>query len=66
MKNKMQITILVNYRELEILYGLKKSTITKLVMYGKFCNVVKVGNKNYFRTKDVESWIDEQTIKVGS
>lgn len=57
---------LVNYRDLEYHYGLNKSTISKLVMFGKFTNVVKVGRKNFFRKEDVESWIDAQTIKVGA
>ena len=55
---------LLNYNDLETYYGLKKSTITKLVMTGDFTNVVKVGNKNFFRIADVEAWIDSRTITI--
>ena len=59
-----RIPELLNYETLVYYYGLKKSTISKLVMHGKFTNIVKVGNKNYFRREDVEAWIDAQTIEV--
>ena len=43
-------------------YSLHKSTISKLLMTGDFTNVVKVGNKNYFRKTDVEAWIASRTV----
>ena len=55
---------LLDYRSLTKHYGLPKSTMTKRVMNGTFCNVVKVGGKNYFRKADVENWIDSVTIEV--
>ena len=55
---------LLNYQTLNKYYGLSQSTMSKLVMVGKFVNVVKVGARNYFRKADVESWIDAQTIQV--
>jgi predicted DNA-binding transcriptional regulator AlpA len=55
---------LLNYKTLEYFYGLSKSTMSKKVMYGTFCNIVKVGSKNYFKRADVEKWIDENTIEV--
>lgn len=55
---------LLNYETLDKFYGLKKSTISKLVMKGEFCNVVKLGRKNMFRREDVEAWIDSRTIEV--
>ena len=55
---------LLDYNSLLKWYNLSKSTISKLVMLGKFTNVVKIGNKNFFRKADVEAWIDKQTIKV--
>ena len=55
---------LLNYKTLKEHYDLSQSTISKLVMNGKFCNIVKIGRKNYFRREDVEVWIDKQTIEV--
>ncbi len=55
---------LLNYRTLFERYGLHQSTISKLVMLGKFTNIVKVNSKNYFRKSDVEQWINNQTIAV--
>ena len=65
-KNISHTTIpkLLDYKALTLHYGLYKSTISKLVMNGKFTNIVKVGRKNYFRREDVEAWIDAQTIEV--
>lgn len=60
------IPALLDYRTLEQFYGLKKSTISKLVMLGKFTNIVKIGTKNFFRREDVEAWLDKQTISVGA
>ena len=65
-KTTDHIPELLNYKTLEKHYGLYKSTLSKLVMNGQFCNVVKVGRKNYFRKADVEAWIDAQTIQVGA
>ena len=59
-----KIPKLLNYATLYEHYGLYKSTITKLVMTGDFCNIVKLGRKNYFRREDVEAWIDSKTIQV--
>lgn len=64
--NTQHIPQLLDYRDLEHHYNLKKSTMTKLSMWGRFCNIVKIGTKNYFRKEDVEAWIDAQTIKVVS
>ncbi len=55
---------LLNYKTLDQYYGLKQSTLAKLVMVGKFVNIVKIGRKNYFRKAQVENWIDAQTVKV--
>ena len=60
----MDIPILLDYKGLQIHFGLNKSTISKLVMTGDFTDIVKIGRKNFFRTIDVESWIDNRTIKV--
>ena len=61
-----EIPELLNYKTLTKFYGLSESTISKLVMVGKFTDIVKIGVKNYFRKADVEAWIDAQTIKVGA
>jgi len=58
------IPILINYKGLEKYFGLKQSTISKMVMHGQFTNIVKVGTKNFFKTKDVMAWIDDNTIEV--
>jgi len=55
---------LLDYRGLEEYFGLKKSTISKLVMTGDFTNIVKIGRKNFFRIEDVETWIDSHTIEI--
>ncbi len=55
---------LLNYKTLYEHYGLYRSTISKLVMHGKFTPIVMIGNKNYFRKSDVEKWIDAQTVEV--
>ena len=55
---------LLNYVTLKLHYGLHKSTISKLVMHGKFVNIVKVGRKNYFRKEDIEAWIESRTINI--
>ena len=55
---------LLNYKTLDQFYGLKQSTISKLVMLGKFTNIVKIGRKNMFRREDVEAWITAQTVEV--
>ena len=60
-----QIPELMDYTGLKKFYGLHKSTISKLVMDGKFTDIVKIGRKNYFKRVDVEAWIDGRTIKVG-
>ena len=65
-EEKLHIPQLLNYKTLEKHYGLSHSTMSKKVMLGEFCNIVKVGNKNYFRKEDVELWIDSQTVKVGA
>ena len=64
MENQNHKPTLLDYKGLETHYGLKKSTISKLVMVGKFTNIVKIGRKNFFRCTDVEAWIDAQTIEV--
>jgi len=57
---------LMDYNGLKLHYSLAKSTISKLVMLGKFTNIVKIGNKNYFKRVDVEAWIASKTIEVGA
>lgn len=52
---------LVDYVSMQRIYGLQRSTFSKLVMLNKFVPVVKIGNKNYFKTVDVEAWIEKQT-----
>ena len=59
-----EIPKLLNYKTLTEHYGLSQSTISKLVMNAKFCNVVKIGRKNFFRREDIEAWIDTNTIEV--
>lgn len=58
------IPALLNYKTLNEFYGLSKSTISKIVMRGSFTNIVKIGNKNYFRKEDVEAWIESRTVRV--
>ena len=52
--------LLLDYKDLDREYGLKKSTFSKLVMVGKFIIPIKVGSKNFFKRDEVEAWIESQ------
>ena len=56
---------LITYSQIEKIYGLKKSTMTKLFMNGKFINTVKIGNRNYFEVEALDQWIESRTMKIG-
>ncbi len=56
----IQKPVLMNYREIEKYYGLKRSTVINLVWNKSFVPIVKVGNKNYFRTEDIDLWIQSK------
>jgi len=49
---------LLDYKGIKHYFGLSPSTLQKLVMKNKFISIVKVGTKNFFKTSDVETWID--------
>ncbi len=57
------IPVLVDYLAIFHYYGLFKNTTTKLVMTNDFVPIVKIGRKNYFRSKDVEKWIEDKSVK---
>ena len=56
---------LLTYSQIEKIYGLRKSTLTKLAMNGKFIDMVKIGNRNYFEVEALDQWIESRTVKVG-
>ena len=54
----------LTYTQIEDIYGLKKSTLTKMFMQGKFIPCIKIGNRNYFEVEQLEQWIKSHTVKV--
>ena len=57
------MTKLLTYSQIEKIYGLKKGTMTKMVMKGEFVKPVKVGNRNYFKVEEVEAWINSRQVR---
>ncbi len=55
---------LVTYSQIENIWGLKKSTLTKLYMKGQFIPTVKIGNRNYFDVEKLEEWIKSRTVQI--
>lgn len=55
---------LLTYSQIEKIYGLKKSTLTKMFMHGKFIPCIKIGNRNYFEVTILENWISDHTVVV--
>jgi hypothetical protein len=55
---------LLTYSQIEKIYGLKKSTLTKLFMHGRFIACIKIGNRNYFDVETLELWIKSRTMEV--
>lgn len=60
------MTKLLTYSQIEKTYGLKKSTMTKLFMHGKFIACIKIGNRNYFEVAQLEQWLKAQTVEVAA
>lgn len=58
------MTKLLTYSQIEKIYGLKKSTLTKMFMYGQFIPCIKIGNRNYFDVEQLEQWIKSRTMEV--
>ena len=56
---------LLDYKGLTKYYSLPKSTMSKKVMNNEFCDVIKIGMKNYFRKTDVDAWIEKHLTKAG-
>ncbi|MDP3290647.1 MAG: helix-turn-helix domain-containing protein [Sulfuricurvum sp.] len=57
---------LVTYSQIEKIWGLKKSTLTKLFMKGEFIPCIKIGTKNYFEVEKLEEWIKDRTVTVAA
>lgn len=57
---------LLTYTQIEKVFGLKKSTLTKMFMLGKFIPCVKIGNRNYFEVEKLEEWIKSRTMEVAA
>lgn len=51
---------LLTYSQIQKIYGLRKSTLTKLFMKGKFIPCIKIGNRNYFEVTALEEWINSR------
>ncbi len=56
----MKKPLLLSYKDLEEEYGLKKSTMSKRVMNGKFIIPIMIGKKCFFKRDEVDQWIEEQ------
>lgn len=52
---------LLTYSQIELVYGLKKSTLTKMSMRGEFIPSIKIGNRNYFDVATLEQWLETRT-----
>jgi predicted DNA-binding transcriptional regulator AlpA len=52
---------LLTYSQIQMLYGLKKSTLTKMSMRGEFIPSIKIGNRNYFDVAVLEQWLKTRT-----
>ena len=55
---------LLTYTQIEKIYGLKKSTLTKMFMHGQFIPSIKIGNRNYFDVELLERWIKLRTVVI--
>lgn len=55
---------LLTFREIELVYGLKKNTMTKKFREGKFIPSVKVGNRNYFEVSKIEDWLKTNSMDM--
>jgi predicted DNA-binding transcriptional regulator AlpA len=55
---------LLTYTQIEKIYGLKKSTLTKMYMHGQFIPCIKIGNRNYFEVAMLEQWINNRTVVI--
>ncbi len=51
---------LLTFRDIQNEYGLKRNTLSKLLMKNKFIIPIKIGNRNYFDRIELENWIDNQ------
>lgn len=54
----------LTYSDIEKIYGLKKSTMTKLYMKNKFIDATKIGNRNYFSQEKLDQWLESRTVKL--
>lgn len=54
---------LLTFREIERIYGLKKNTLTKMLMRGEFIPAIKIGNRNYFSVEELKKWIEEHKVQ---
>lgn len=53
---------LITFRDIQDEYGLKKNTLTKLLMKKEFITPIKIGNRNYFDREELEAWIESKKV----
>ncbi len=51
---------LVTFRDIQNEYGLKRNTLSKLLMRNEFIVPIKIGNRNYFDREELEEWINDK------
>ena len=53
---------LITFRDIQNEYGLKRNTLSKLLMKDEFIVPIKIGNRNYFDREELEEWIDGKKV----
>ena len=53
---------LLTFKDIQNEYGLKRNTLSKLLMKNEFIQPIKIGNRNYFDRNDLEEWIESKKI----
>ena len=51
---------LITFRDIQNEYGLKRNTLSKLLMRNEFITPIKIGNRNYFNRDELEVWIESK------
>ena len=53
---------LITFRDIQNEYGLKRNTLSKLLMRNEFITPIKIGNRNYFNRDELEAWIESKKV----
>ena len=63
MKKAETKPLLIDYQEMSAEYGLKKSTMSKKVMLGKFIIPIMIGTKCFFKRNEIESGLKIRELR---